>query len=93
MSATLLEVANIGYLQLVRHCNQYCRFCSNPATGWMLDLDTAKRAVQRLREQGYVKITGEKVELPDVAALKKLYSLLGTKEELKGDAAGISRAR
>ena len=29
-------MANIGYMQVVRHCNQYCRFCSNPATGWML---------------------------------------------------------
>ena len=31
-----------------------------------------KRTVQRLREQGYIKITGENVELPDVAALRKL---------------------
>ena len=44
-------MANIGYLQLVRHCNQYCRFCSNPATGWMLDLDTAKRAVDDFAER------------------------------------------
>jgi CRP/FNR family cyclic AMP-dependent transcriptional regulator len=51
-----------------------------------LDVDTVKRTVQRLREQGYVKITGEKVELPDLGALKKLYALLGTKEELRGDA-------
>jgi CRP/FNR family cyclic AMP-dependent transcriptional regulator len=58
-----------------------------------LDVDTVKRTVQRLREQGYVKITGEKVELPDVGALKKLYALLGTKEELRGDPAGIARAR
>ena len=50
-----------------------------------LDVDTVKRTVQRLREQGYVKITGEKVELPDLGALKKLYALLGTKEELRGD--------
>jgi CRP-like cAMP-binding protein len=58
-----------------------------------LDVDTVKRAVQRLREQGYVRITGEKVELPDVAALRKLYSLLGTKDELKGDAAAAGRPR
>ena len=58
-----------------------------------LDVDTVKRTVQRLREQGYVKITGEKVELPDLGALKKLYALLGTKEELKGDVAGVARTR
>ncbi len=58
-----------------------------------LDVDTVKRTVQRLREQGYVKITGEKVELPDVGALKKLYALLGTKEELRGPDVPTGRAR
>jgi CRP/FNR family cyclic AMP-dependent transcriptional regulator len=58
-----------------------------------LDVDTVKRTVQRLREQGYIRIVGEKVELPDVPALKKLYALLGTKEELRGEAVGIARAR
>jgi CRP/FNR family cyclic AMP-dependent transcriptional regulator len=51
-----------------------------------LDVDTVKRGVQRLREQQYVKIVGERVEIPDVEALRKLYVLLGTKEELRGDA-------
>jgi CRP/FNR family cyclic AMP-dependent transcriptional regulator len=63
------------------------------ATRVGLDVDTVKRGVQRLREQGYVKITGEKVEIPDVAALRKLYTLLGTKEELRGEAMTFSRVR
>src|SRR5205823_13607860 len=58
-----------------------------------LDVDTVKRAVQRLREQGYVKITGERLELPDVEALRKLYALLGTKEELRGEALSAPRVR
>jgi DNA-binding Lrp family transcriptional regulator len=58
-----------------------------------LDVDTVKRAVQRLREQGYVRITGEKVEIPDLGALRKLYTLLGTKEELRGDVAAFPRSR
>jgi CRP/FNR family cyclic AMP-dependent transcriptional regulator len=59
-----------------------------------LDVETVKRTVQRLREQGYIRITGEKVELPDVEALRKLYALLGTKEELKGtDPAALLRSR
>ena len=59
-----------------------------------LDVETVKRTVQRLREQGYIRITGEKVELPDVEALRKLYALLGTKEELKGtDPAAVLRSR
>ncbi len=58
-----------------------------------LDVDTVKRTVQRLREQGYVKIVGERVELPDLDALKKLYGLLGTKEELKGGDVAAARTR
>jgi CRP-like cAMP-binding protein len=49
-----------------------------------LDVDTVKRGVQRLREQQYVRIIGERVEIPDLDALRRLYLLLGTKEELKG---------
>ena len=50
-----------------------------------LDVDTVKRGVQRLREQSYVRIVGERVEIPDIDALRRLYVLLGTKEELRGD--------
>ncbi len=50
-----------------------------------LDVETVKGAVRRLREQGYVKIVGERVEIPDVEALRHLYVLLGTKEELAGE--------
>jgi MoaA/NifB/PqqE/SkfB family radical SAM enzyme len=63
-------VANIGYLQLVRHCNQYCRFCSNPSTGWMLDVDTAKRAVDDFAERGYfgIILTGGEPSLSPIVA-------------------------
>jgi CRP-like cAMP-binding protein len=50
-----------------------------------LDVDTVKRQVQRLREQQYVRIVGERVEIPDIEALKRLYLLLGTKEQLRGE--------
>lgn len=50
-----------------------------------LDVDTVKRAVQRLRDQQYLRIVGERVEIPDVDALRRLYALLGSKEELRGD--------
>ena len=50
-----------------------------------LDVETVKRGVQRLREQQYVRIVDERVEIPDVEALRRLYVLLGTKEELRGD--------
>jgi CRP-like cAMP-binding protein len=50
-----------------------------------LDVDLVKRDVQRLRDQGYVRIAGERIELPDIEALGRLHALLGTKEELRGD--------
>ena len=53
-------MANIGYMQLVRHCNQYCRFCSNPETPYVLDLETAKREIDDFAARGYfgVILTG-----------------------------------
>jgi CRP-like cAMP-binding protein len=50
-----------------------------------LDVETVKRFVQRLRDQQYVRIGGERIEIPDVDALRRLYALLGTKDELQGD--------
>jgi MoaA/NifB/PqqE/SkfB family radical SAM enzyme len=61
-------MANIGYIQLVRHCNQYCRFCSNPATGWQLDLATAKREIDDFARRGYfgIILTGGEPSLSDI---------------------------
>jgi CRP-like cAMP-binding protein len=50
-----------------------------------LDVETVKRAVQRLRDQQYLRIIGERVEIPDLDALRRLYTLLGSKEELRGE--------
>ena len=50
-----------------------------------LDVETVKRTVQRLRDQQYLRILGERVEIPDVDALRRLYALLGTKDELRGE--------
>jgi MoaA/NifB/PqqE/SkfB family radical SAM enzyme len=53
-------MANLGYMQLVRHCNQYCRFCSNPETPYVLDEETARREIDDFVERGYfgVILTG-----------------------------------
>ncbi len=56
-----------------------------------LDVDTVKRHVQRLRDQQYVRIVGERVEIPDLDALRRLYVLLGTKDELRGEGGTASR--
>lgn len=61
-------MANLGYMQLVRHCNQYCRFCSNPETGWELDLDTAKRQIDDFVRRDYfgVILTGGEPSLSPI---------------------------
>src|SRR5215468_1871319 len=55
-------------MQVVRYCNQYCRFCSNPATGWVLDLDTAKREIDDFVARGYfgIILTGGEPSLSDL---------------------------
>jgi CRP-like cAMP-binding protein len=49
-----------------------------------LDVEAVKRSVARLRERNYIRISGERIEIPDVDALRRLYALLGTKDELGG---------
>jgi CRP/FNR family transcriptional regulator, cyclic AMP receptor protein len=53
-----------------------------------IDLDTVKRTVQELREGGYLRVVDEKVEIPDLDALRELYGLLGVKDQILGSAAG-----
>jgi len=43
-----------------------------------------KRAVQQLRDGGYLRIIDEKVLVPDLDALRQLYQLLGMKEDVRG---------
>jgi CRP/FNR family cyclic AMP-dependent transcriptional regulator len=52
-----------------------------------LDIDTVKRTVQQLRDGDYLRISDEKLEIPDIEALRKLYGLLGVKDELHGEKA------
>ena len=51
-----------------------------------LDVDAVKRVVQQLRSSGYVHITDERLEIPNLAALRELYSLLAVKEQIAGGA-------
>ncbi|MFW5738955.1 MAG: helix-turn-helix domain-containing protein, partial [Myxococcota bacterium] len=50
-----------------------------------LDVDTIKRGVQQLREGRYVRIVDERLEIPDIDALTRLYSLLTLKDEIRGN--------
>lgn len=48
-----------------------------------LDVDTVKRAVLQLREGQYVRIVEEKVVIDDIDALRRLFTLLGMKEQVR----------
>jgi len=49
-----------------------------------LDVEAVKGSIQRLRDRQYVVIRGERIEIPDVEALRRLCTLLGTKDDLAG---------
>jgi CRP-like cAMP-binding protein len=49
-----------------------------------LDVEAVKRGVQKLREGQYVRVVDEKVEIPDVESLRRLFQLLGLKDEIQG---------
>jgi MoaA/NifB/PqqE/SkfB family radical SAM enzyme len=53
-------MANIGYIQVVRHCNHFCGFCSNPTTPYTHTFESMKVLVDDLVARGYfgVILTG-----------------------------------
>ncbi len=67
-------VANIGYIQVVRHCNHFCGFCSNPTTPYTHDFASMRTLVDDFVARGYfgVILTGGEPtlhpELPRIAA-------------------------
>lgn len=54
------------------------------ATRVGLDVDTVRKSVQQLRDGQYVRVVEERVEIPDLDALQRLYALLTMKEEIRG---------
>lgn len=67
-------MANLGYIQVVRHCNHFCGFCSNPTTPYTHDFDSMRVLVDDFVERGYfgVILTGGEPtlhpELPRITA-------------------------
>jgi len=60
-------MANIGYIQVVRHCNHFCGFCSNPTTPYVHTFDSVKVLVDDFVSRGYfgVILTGGEPTLHD----------------------------
>ncbi len=67
-------MANIGYIQVVRHCNHFCGFCSNPTAPYTHDFGSMRVLVDDFVRRGYfgVILTGGEPtlhpELPRIAA-------------------------
>ncbi len=53
-------MANLGYVQVTRRCNQCCRFCSNPEREVDLDVAAGRAQIDELADAGYdgVILTG-----------------------------------
>lgn len=53
-------MAKIGYIQIIRDCNQKCIICSNPTNERILDVKDAKKEINSLKKRGYegVILTG-----------------------------------
>lgn len=50
-----------------------------------VDVDAVKRAVQQLREGQYLKVSDERLEVPDLESMRRLSGLLGVKDEIRGE--------
>lgn len=65
-------MANIGYIQVVRHCNHLCGFCSNPTTPYVHSFETMKVLVDDFVDRDYfgIILTGGEPslhpELPEI---------------------------
>lgn len=65
-------MANIGYIQVVRHCNHFCGFCSNPTTPYTHDFESMRVLVDEFVARGYfgVILTGGEPTLhPELPAI------------------------
>ena len=65
-------MANIGYIQVVRHCNHFCGFCSNPTTPYVHTFETMKVLVDDFVTRGYygIILTGGEPSLhPELPAI------------------------
>jgi len=65
-------MANLGYIQITRECNQLCRFCSNPPSGQTATTERIRTQVDDLLARGcdgLILTGGEPTLLPELPAL------------------------
>ena len=73
-------MANLGYVQVTRRCNQKCLFCSNPEIDVDIDADEARARMTQLAHDGYAGVIltgGEPTLYSGLAALIRFASSQG----------------
>lgn len=73
-------MANLGYIQVTRDCNQRCLFCSNPPSGLTATLDVLRAQVDDLVARGcdgIILTGGEPTLLAELPALVAHVASLG----------------
>jgi MoaA/NifB/PqqE/SkfB family radical SAM enzyme len=87
-------MANLGYIQVTRKCNQLCRFCSNPPSGVESTLAKARAQVDDFVTRGYhgVILTGGEAtmvpwltDLVSYAADRSMHVRIITNGQLLGE--------
>lgn len=47
-------MANVGYMQVTRRCNQKCLFCSNPEREVEVSFEKGKKHIKTFQQKGYI---------------------------------------
>lgn len=83
--SALLKLAQKDYSESPGHGVAFSISPMELSTRVGLDVDTVKRVVQELREGQYLRVADERLEIPDLDALRRLFALLGVKDEIRGE--------
>jgi len=83
--SALLKLAQKDYAESPGHAVAFSISPMELSTRVGLDVDTVKRVVQELREGQYLRVADERLEIPDLDALRRLFALLGVKDEIRGE--------
>lgn len=65
-----ISMANIGYIQVNRHCNNACHFCSNPSNGQNISYEKGVEIIDDFivrKYRGVIFTGGEPTLSPDLS--------------------------
>ncbi len=86
-SRVVHALTRLGFLALQKKPNELPALRLSPlelSSRVGLDVDSVKRSIGKLRDNGYLRISNETIEILDLDALRELYGMLGRKEAIRG---------